>query len=468
MARPLAIEASELDCRCVDLDAHGEPSAQVELLARELRHRAEVAEDQVAYRDGRYVARLRRVESRTLVEASAERVEAFRADRSYLVAGGLGRLGLLTAELLASRGARNLVLTGRSAPGPQVTERLEHLRQQGVRVEHRQVDIAEAEPLAALLDEVARDMAPLGGVFHSAGVLDDGVLRQQRWERFETVLRPKLRGAWNLHRLTAGLPLDFFVLFSSVASLVGSAGQANHCAANAFEDALAHHRRALGLPALSINWGIWAGDAGAQVSVSEEARTPGLGVIPKAQGLRALELLLTSRVPQVGVAAIDWAVFGSGRSTPYVAELREQAGGARPVERASFLDTLTAAPIEKRRQLLMDYVREQVAWMRGVGSSESIDPARGFHELGIDSLAALQLKNRLQDGLGVSLPATLVFNYPTAEKLATQLMDAFIPLEFTEEARVTSKSDAPVESPLEGLAEANLAHLLSEQLSKMN
>lgn len=468
MARPLAIEASELDCRCVDLDAQGEPSAQVELLAQEIRRRAEVAEDQVAYRDGRYVARLQRVESRKLVEPSAERVDAFRADRSYLVAGGLGRLGLLTAELLASRGARNLVLTGRGAPGPQAAERLEHLRQKGVRVEYRQVDIADAEPLAALLNEVARDMAPLGGVFHSAGVLDDGVLRQQRWERFETVLRPKLRGAWNLHRLTAGLPLDYFVMFSSVASLVGSAGQSNHCAANAFEDALAHHRRALGLPALSINWGIWAGDAGAQVSVSEEARTPGFGVIPKAQGLRALELLLTSRVPQVGVAAIDWAVFGSGRSTPYVAELRERAGGERTVERASFLDTLTAAPIEMRRQLLMDYVREQVAWMRGVGSSESIDPARGFHELGIDSLAALQLKNRLQSGLGVSLPATLVFNYPTAEKLATQLMDAFIPLEFTEEARVTSKSDAPVESPLEGLAEANLAHLLSEQLSKMN
>ncbi|AEI67810.1 hybrid non-ribosomal peptide synthetase/type I polyketide synthase [Corallococcus macrosporus] len=468
MARPLAIEASELDCRCVDLDANGDAGAQAELLAQEIRRRPDVAENQVAYRDGRYVARLRRVESRKLVGPAAERVEAFRADRSYLVAGGLGRLGLLTAELLVSRGARNLVLTGRGSVSPQAAERLEHLRQQGARVEYRQVDIADAEALAALLHEVAGELAPLGGVFHSAGVLDDGVLRQQRWERFETVLRPKMRGAWNLHRLTAGLPLEHFVLFSSVASLVGSAGQANHCAANAFEDALAHHRRALGLPALSINWGIWAGDAGAQVSVSEAARTPGLGVIPKAQGLRALERLLTSRIPQVGVAAIDWSVFGGGRATPYDAELRERAGGARAVERASFLDTLTAAPIEARRRLVMDFVREQVAWMRGAGSGESIDPARGFHELGIDSLAALQLKNRLQSGLGLSLPATLVFNYPTAEKLAAHLMDAFIPLEFTEEARATPKADSPVERALDGLAEANLAHLLSEQLSKMN
>ncbi|WP_426752692.1 amino acid adenylation domain-containing protein [Myxococcus sp. Y35] len=468
MARPLAIEASELDCRCVDLDPQGAPQAQAELLAQELRLRSAVTENQVAYRDGRYVARLRRVESRSLVAAPAERGAPLRADRSYLVAGGLGRLGLLTAELLASRGARNLVLTGRGPVGAQAAERLERLREQEVRVEYRQVDIADAAALSALLEEVAREMAPLGGVFHSAGVLDDGVLRQQRWERFETVLRPKMRGAWNLHRLTAGLPLDHFVLFSSVASLVGSAGQSNHCAANAFEDALAHHRRALGLPGLSINWGIWAGDAGAEVTVSEQARTPGFGVIPKEQGLRALELLLSSRLAQVGVAAIDWAVFGSGRSTPYDAELRTTAGGAQPAKRAAFLETLTSAPVSRRRQLVMDYVRDQVAWMRGAGTSASIDPTRGFHELGIDSLAALQLKNRLQSGLGVSLPATLVFNYPTAEKLATQLMEAFIPLDFVEEERAAPAEHGAAENALEGLAEANLAHLLSEQLSKMN
>ncbi len=467
LARPLAIESSELDCRCVDLDPQGEAKAQADLLAREIRRRSEVADNQVAYRGGRYVARLRRAEARKLAASPAERVKSFRADRSYLVAGGLGRLGLLTAELLANRGARNIVLTGRGSAGPQAAERLERLREQGVRVEYRQVDIAEVGPLAALLREIEQEVAPLGGVFHSAGVLDDGVLRQQSWARFETVLRPKVRGSWNLHLLTANLPLDHFVLFSSVASLVGSAGQANHCAATAFEDALAHHRRALGLPGLSINWGVWAGDEGARVEVSDQARTPGFGVIPKEQGLRALELLLTSRSAQVGVAAIDWTVFGSGRPTPYDAELREKAGG-RTTERAAFLEKLTAAPVAQRRKLLMDYLREQVAWMRGLGSSESIDPAQGFHEMGIDSLAALQLKNRLQSGLGLSLPATLVFNYPTTEKLAAQLMDEFIPLEFAIEETPGPKESGPAESHLDGLAEANLARMLAEQLSKMN
>jgi acyl carrier protein len=293
------------------------------------------------------------------------------------------------------------------------------------------------------------------------------VLRKMSGARFKAVLRPKMRGGWNLHLLTANLPLEHFVLFSSVASLVGSAGQANHCAATAFEDALAHHRRALGLPGLSINWGVWAGEAGARVEVSDEARTPGFGVIPKDMGLRALELLLTSPSPQVGVAAIDWTMFGGGRSTPYDAELRAKAG-RRTVERATFMEKLRAAPVARRRNLLLSFVREQVAWMRGLSSSESVDPAQGFYEMGIDSLAMLQLKNRLQTGLGLSLPVTLVFNYPTTERLAEQLMAAFIPLEFVEEELPGPKERDPIASHLDGLADANLAHRLAEQLSKMN
>ncbi|MBJ6765276.1 amino acid adenylation domain-containing protein [Myxococcaceae bacterium JPH2] len=467
MARPLAIESSEMDCRCVDLDPRADLDAQVDALLRELGARREATDNQVAYRGVRHVARLRRTEARALLASRVERSELFRADRSYLIAGGLGRLGLLTAELLARRGARTLVLTGRAEATPSAAERLERLRRQGVRVEVRQVDIADATALGALLEEVARELAPLGGVFHSAGALDDGVLRQQRWARFESVLRPKVRGAWNLHRLTAHLPLEHFVLFSSVASLVGSAGQTNHCAATAFEDALAHHRRAEGLPGLSINWGVWAGDAGARVAVSEQARTPGLDALPARQGLRALELLLTTRATQVGVAAIDWAVFGGGRSSPYDQALRERARG-QVGARATFVETLARAPVAQRRRLLMEYLREQVAWMRGLGSGESIDPRQGFQEMGIDSLAALQLKNRLQAGFGVTLPATLVFNYPTTEKLAARLAEDCIPLEFEVEAEpgpVAREASAPA---LEGLTEANLANLLSEQLSKMN
>ncbi|AGC47287.1 non-ribosomal peptide synthetase [Myxococcus stipitatus DSM 14675] len=467
MARPLAIESSELDVRCVDLDPRGEAGAQVEALAREVRGRAGMADNQVAFREGRFVARLRRAESREVVAESSRDAGPVRSDRTYLVVGGLGRLGLLTAELLAHRGARSLVLTGRGSVGAEAEGRLERLRARGVRVEYRQVDLADEGELSGLLQFIADDLAPLAGVFHSAGVLEDGVLRQQTWARFERVLRPKVRGAWNLHRLTSGLALEHFVLFSSVASLVGSAGQSNHCAATAFEDALAHHRRALGLPGLSINWGVWAGEAGARVDVSEQSHTPGWGLLSVPQGLRALEALLTSPVAQVGVAEIDWAVFGGGRTAPYDAELREAARG-QPEGRARFLETLSESPVPARRKLLMNYLREQVAWIRGAASGASIDPAQGFNEMGIDSLAALQLKNRLQSAFGLSLPATLVFNYPTTEKLAEQLASAFIPLEFASPIATGPREQDSGTHALEDLSESHLAHMLEEQLSKMN
>ncbi|MCP3102822.1 amino acid adenylation domain-containing protein [Myxococcus sp. K15C18031901] len=464
LARPLAIEASELNCRCVDLDPEAALDLQVEALARELRGQSQVADNQVAFRGGRFVARLRRVGPADVV---GEGVAPLRADASYLVAGGLGRLGLLTAEHLASRGARTLVLTGRSVIDARSAERLERLREQGVRVEYRRVDLGDDARVERLFEALERELPPLAGVFHSAGVLDDGIVQQQRWERFERVLRPKVRGAWNLHRLTARLALDHFVLFSSVASLVGSAGQANHCAATSFEDALAHHRRALGLPGLSINWGVWAGEAGARVEVGTSSHTPGWGTLPVHQGLRALDTLLSSRLPQVGVAEIDWAVFGGGRASPYDADLRERARGGAAA-RADFMDTLTRAPISDRRALLLAYLREQVAWIRGLGSGLAVDTSQGFADMGVDSLAALQLKNRLQRGLGVSLPATLVFNYPTVETLAEQLSSAFIPLEFASRAPSRPERSGSSAPALENLTEASLAHLLSEQLSKMN
>jgi len=467
LARPLAIEASELNCRCVDLDPEADVELQARQLASELEARARVAETQVAYRGGRFVARLREVDPARVVAPRREGAPVLRAEASYLVAGGLGRLGLLTAEHLAARGARTLVLTGRSPVGANAAERLARLREQGVRVEYRQVDLGDEARLSALLEEVARDLPPLSGVFHSAGVLDDGIVQQQRWSRFETVLRPKVAGAWNLHRLTARLPLEHFVLFSSVASLVGSAGQANHCAATAFEDALAHHRRALGLPGLSINWGVWAGEAGARVEVGASSHTPGWGVLPVRRGLQALDALLSSRLPQVGVAEIDWARYGGGRPSPYDAELRERARGGA-AGRADFMETLARAPIPDRRALLLDYLREQVAWIRGLGSGASVDTTQGFADMGVDSLAALQLKNRLQAGFGLTLPATLVFNYPTVETLAEQLASAFIPLEFASRTGALPEQPGPSAPALEDLSEANLAHLLAEQLSKMN
>ena len=180
------------------------------------------------------------------------------ADATYLITGGLSGLGLLVGEWLVGRGARQLVLAGRRAPTPEAAAVIQSLEQRGARVRVATTDVSDGAALAALLADVRATMPPLKGIIHSAGVLDDAALPQQNWERFRRVFAPKVAGSFQLHTLTRSDALDFFVLFSSVAALLGSPGQANHAAANSFMDVLARSRRALSLPAVSINWGAWS------------------------------------------------------------------------------------------------------------------------------------------------------------------------------------------------------------------
>ncbi|MBK7661306.1 MAG: SDR family NAD(P)-dependent oxidoreductase, partial [Betaproteobacteria bacterium] len=218
-----------------------------------------------------------------------------RGDASYLVTGGLGGLGLAAAEWLAAEGARHLVLLGRSAPQAEAHAVLDRLRAQGVQVEPAQADVADAGQLARVLGDLAARLPPLRGVIHAAGRVDDGTLAELEPSRFATVLAPKVRGAWNLHRQTAGLPLDFFVLFSAGAALLGAPGQGNYAAANSFMDGLAHLRAVRGLPALSVNWGSWSG-TGMAAKVDEQHRrrwaAMGLRMIEPVEGVRMLGAML--------------------------------------------------------------------------------------------------------------------------------------------------------------------------------
>jgi NAD(P)-dependent dehydrogenase (short-subunit alcohol dehydrogenase family) len=240
-------EHPDLRGRCVDLDP-SHPSDAAAILLDEIL--LPDGEDRIAWRDGiRYAARLVRSPQAIPLEAHT----AFPPDRSILITGGFGALGLAAARMLVSQGARHLVLTGRAGSDGN-RQALNELEALGASVLAVKADIATPSDVARLFQEIALKMPPLGGVIHAAGVLDDGVVTQQSLARLRRAMDPKVLGAWNLHRHTRDLPLDFFIGFSSVASLVGSPGQANYAAGNAFLDALAHHRRALGLPALSVNW----------------------------------------------------------------------------------------------------------------------------------------------------------------------------------------------------------------------
>jgi NADPH:quinone reductase-like Zn-dependent oxidoreductase/NADP-dependent 3-hydroxy acid dehydrogenase YdfG/acyl carrier protein len=381
----------------------------------------------------------------TLRDADAQIEEAPGATRSFtagtcLVTGGLGGLGLAVARFLAEQGAPALALVGRSAPGASARAALSSLEQAGARVATFEGDVASAADVARILAEIDGSLPPLSGIVHAAGLLDDGILLQQTPEKFARVMAPKVEGAWNLHAAIAARPHVGLVLFSSVSALVGLPGQGNYAAGNAFLDALAHARRARGLPGSSINWGPWSGIglAAAQENRGDRLALGGLRGLSPADGIDAFALLLANAPRQVAVMPLDWASYA--RSYPASARsLLMSALAARAVEGAAIApaaaagdvrETLLAAdPGTRRRAALETYVREQVAQVLRQAPAR-IDVNKPLKALGLDSLMGLELRNRLEASLGLTLPATLVWNYPTVALLGPQLAERLgVPLD---------------------------------------
>ena len=458
----VSLEHPELKPVRIDLDPDA-PKNESELLLQEIV--SESGEDQVALRSqGRQVARLvRERESRTIPVPVA-----FRSDATYLISGGLGGLGLLVARWMVSRGARHLVLMGRRGTTPAAAGTLKEMEQAGARVVVAQTDIADACQVARRLDEIDQLLPPLRGVIHAAGVLEDNLLLQQDWNGFSRVMAPKVAGAWHLHTLTRASSLDFFVLFSSVASLLGSPGQANHAAANAFLDALAHHRRAQGLPGLSINWGAWAEvGAAADQKIADRIKMKGLSTIAPSQGLQALELLFARSSSQVGVVPIDWPEFmAEANSVPFFADFKTTASPAVP-KQPEFLEEYKAALPHRRPALLLAQIRFQVAKVLGLNPAKAMDLQHGFFELGMDSLTAVELRNRLQASLGCTLPTTLAFDYPTIEGLQEHLLQKLASLGLASESLPETTEEKPALANLDRFSEDEIGALIDMELGSI-
>jgi len=369
-------------------------------------------------------------EAAVRVAVSAAEGSGLRSDGTYLVTGGLGGLGLSAARWLAVRGARHLVLVSRRGlVGPEQTAAMAEMEAAGARVSVVRTDVSDAAAMAAMLDDLRERMPPLRGVIHAAGVLDDGLLLQQDLPRLKAVAAPKILGAWNLHALTLDAPLDFFVMYSSTASLLGAAGQGNYAAANAFLDALAHLRHAMGRPALSINWGPFArvGLAAARSDRGERLRDRGMASLTPDQGLDILGRLLGCESPQVGVVSLNarqWVEFH-----PHLAGSSLWSGLASPpgsppaAAAAPFRDSLSRATPAERPLLLQRFIRDQLAGVLGL-DSERIDPTTPFQRLGVDSLMGLELRNRLEAALGLTLPATLLWSFVDTAGLSSHLRKA--------------------------------------------
>jgi NADPH:quinone reductase-like Zn-dependent oxidoreductase len=404
-----------------------------------------------------------------------------RENGTYLITGGLGGLGLAVARWLVDQGAQTLVLLGRNAPSKHAQTVVRELEQAGAQVVVAQADVGQAEEIGQLMARIQATLPPLRGVIHSAGVLNDGILLQQDWTRFAEVFRPKVEGGWNLHTLTRHLPLDFFVLFSSAVALLRSAGQANHIAANTFLDALAHHRRSQGLPALSINWGPWSEvGAAAQRTLKDQmmrwgvtSMTPQQGIAVFAQVMGQAHPALQARRPQIGIVSVDWAKFtsqwGGGEAPSFYRELARklpagntgstswapagepQTGGGQ----VGVMQRLAEAPPGERQSILLDFVRSQALRVLALEPTAPLDRRQKLQELGLDSLMAVELRNRLGSGLGFKqkLPATLVFDYPTVEALVRFLTQE---LSRTETGSADTRPEtimAPDSTLVEALAE---------------
>ena len=379
----------------------------------------------------RYMQNARHIGKILLVPPAEATVEpvSIHADATYLITGALGGIGLLVAERFIAEGARHLVLVGRSAPKAENAEKLTALGATGAIITVVQADVTDRAQVSAVLARI--DPAyPLRGIVHAVGVLDDGALMQQSWARFTKVLAPKVWGAWHLHTLTQGLKLDFFSLFAAGAGLLGNRGQANHAAANTFLDAFAHYRRAQGLPAQSIDWGAWA-DVGAAAELvrrhGAQMAASGIGAIPPQAGIDVYRYLLDQTVTQVGVLPIDWSRYGAGQSF-YRALAAGATQSATPsTESATTLQAqLAAAPVAERWELIVAYVQAQVARVLGFGEVTLVPTDEGVTDLGMDSLTAVELRNRLQTTLGAKLPATLVFDYPTVSAIAGYLAETVL------------------------------------------
>ena len=393
--------------------------------------------------------------------------------KSVLITGGLGQLGRATAEyLVKEKQLSKVVLLGRSEPSEAVKNELSNW---DAEVEIHTVDLSDKEALLAVLESISTDQNyPLAGIIHTAGVLDDSLIQNMTQEQFLKVLKPKVTGTWNLHELTVNLPLEFFVMYSSLTAVLGNIGQSHYAMANAFMDGVCQWRKAQGLAAQTINWGPW-GDLGMATRLSalekEQLRSLGIDYLSTAAALSGLGHVLAGQATQHLVSIFNTKQLYENVEgmipTLYAEVLKSEIKQKQVKKKESpFIEELLAIAAEKRQAHLEQKLIASVQELLGEGEVIQIEPESPLQELGLDSLRAVELRDQLSDLLGKKLPATLLFDYPTLEKLSAYLITQYVtPKEKKQtemKLEVTPTEMIEVQDP----TELNWKEVLQDQIMK--
>ena len=424
LGKVISLEHPELNC--VRIDISGNDESDVKLISNEIL--SDGSEGEIAFRNGeRYVTRLIRS-----VPAADRKIE-ITENSAYLITGGTKGLGLLFAEYLADKGAKHLVLLSRGETSDENIKKIEAVRKLGTELKVVKADVTQKDELKKVIDEIKASGQKLKGIIQSAGILDDGIITNQTKEKFDRVLAPKILGSWYLSELTKEMDLDFFIMFSSIASTIGSAGQSNHSAANAFLDSFAFYRRAKGLAATTINWGVWSeiGSA-ADIGADKQEKIPGLNIITPEQGLKIFDRIFNKDITRVGAFSIDWKRFEERNTSKqmlnYVSELlikdeqiesavKQTLSGKKKI---SILDEIKNSSEEHHKELLTKYFRKLISGILGLKETD-LQAELPLNSIGLDSLMAIELKNKVNIELGVDLNIVRYMEDTNILKLAEEL-----------------------------------------------
>lgn len=476
MGKSIAAEYPALNCRLIDLDPklgedhRGTDDQELRMLIEEALSVSE--ETQVAFRDGaRKAARLTKLR----VAKGAHGQFTLHSDATYLITGGMGGIGKKLAYWFAKNGATSLVLMGRRELQPEDQASLDELKSKGCDAVYLRGDISDKKVLAQLRDMLVHGLPSLKGVVHAAGIVEDGMILQQSMDSYHKAFSPKVYGGWSLCQLAKTEKLDFVALFSSLSALVGSGGQSNYSAANAFLDEAAAWLRHQGVPAASIQWGPWE-EVGlaANDRVEKNLKQRGIGYLSVSDGLKSFANAMSLGRARVAVLDIAWQKFFEHETflqgKPFFQELAGEFNSpSTSHDQVKVIEELSKLKTSERKAGLQRHVLGIVRKQLGYSAERELDPRAGFFDLGIDSLMAVDIKARLERDLARSLPASLLFNFPNVASLSGALFEQIWPQEALQKEEVGQDAKAESEKELEeikALSEGEVKDLLKDLLQE--